>query len=43
MQLKVVWNLRLHADSEGPTLISDTVLRWKLTLLRFRDTLADCI
>ena len=24
MQLKVVWNLRLHADPEGPSLIFDT-------------------
>ena len=31
MQLKVVWNLRLHADSEGPTLIFDTALRRYLT------------
>ena len=40
MQLKVVWNLRLHADSEGPTLIFDTALHRKLTLPRIRDTLA---
>ena len=43
MQLKVVWNLRLHADSEGPTLIFDTALRRKLTPPRIRDTLATCI
>jgi len=43
MQLKVVWNLRLHADSEGPTLIFDTALRRKLTPSRIRDTLTTCI
>ena len=43
MQLKVVWNLRLHADSEGPTLIFDTALRRKLTPPRIRDTLTTCI
>lgn len=43
MQLKVVWNPRLHADSEGPTLIFDTALRRELTPPRIRDTLAACI
>lgn len=43
MQLKVVWNLRLHADSEGPALIFDTALRRKLTPPHIRDTLTTCI
>jgi hypothetical protein len=39
MQLKVVWNLRPHAGSEGPALIFDTALRQRLAPPRIRDTL----
>jgi hypothetical protein len=40
MQLKVVWNLRLHADPEGPSLIFDTAWLSGLYPSFLRDTLA---
>jgi len=41
MQLKVVWNLRLYADFEGPTLIFNTALLFRDSSFHYiRDTLA---
>jgi len=40
MQLKVIWDPYLHTDPEGPTLISNTALRFGSISLRIRDTLA---
>jgi hypothetical protein len=42
MQLKVIWDLYLHTDPEGPPLISNTALRFGSVPSRIRDTLAAC-
>jgi hypothetical protein len=40
MQLKVIWDLYLHTDPEGPTLLSNTALRFGFVSSRIRNTLA---
>src|SRR5450755_1691490 len=40
MQPKVIWDLYLHTDPEGPSPISNTALRFGYISSRIRDTLA---